>query len=211
MSTKRLASLKKELKAQDARNKSQDKFVKSLVAGEKAGEGLANILQKTIGLSQQQETITGELLKSVNLYGKNFKEVFGGLGKVASSFGSSMKKSLSFGNIIGGLFSQQVQSQVLFNELQTGFSGATGAGLEYSKVIEGAARSGLAFGTSLAGSAEATSALYTEFARFSTLSTESRIRRNGKGHRCRTGRIGRIIQAIATSTVSVWSESSCYF
>tara|TARA_R110000796_G_scaffold23142_3_gene66641 strand:+ start:3574 stop:5979 length:2406 start_codon:yes stop_codon:yes gene_type:complete len=175
MSTKRLASLKKELKAQDARNKSQDKFVKSLVAGEKAGEGLANILQKTIGLSQQQETITGELLKSVNLYGKNFKEVFGGLGKVASSFGSSMKKSLSFGNIIGGLFSQQVQSQVLFNELQTGFSGATGAGLEYSKVIEGAARSGLAFGTSLAGSAEATSALYTEFARFSTLSTESQV------------------------------------
>ena len=169
----RVDSLKKQLKAQGAINKSQDKFVKSQEAGTKAGEGLANILQKTIGLSQQQETITGELLKSVNLYGKNFKQVFGGLGKVASSFGSSMAKSLSFGNIMGSLVSQQVQSGLLFHELRTGFTAATGAGLEYGKVIDDVSKAQLSFGVGLAESKEATQALYTDFARFSDLLPDS--------------------------------------
>ena len=173
MSKERVKDLKKQLKAQDIVNKSQEKFVKSQVAGEKAGEGLANVLQKTLGLSQQQETITGELLKSVNLYGKNFKEVFGGLGKVASSFGSSMAKSLSFGKIIGGLVSQQIQSGLLFHELRTGLSAATGAGLEYGKVIDDVSKDQLAFGVGLAESKEAVQGLYTGFARFTDLSRKS--------------------------------------
>ena len=63
-----LVALEKRVKAQGELNKKLQQTTKAMIAGKKAGSGMAESLAKITGIAGEGETVFGELLKSVNVF-----------------------------------------------------------------------------------------------------------------------------------------------
>jgi hypothetical protein len=166
--------LQKRLKEQDKLNKALEKQTKAMIAGRKAGAGMASGMAKFVGIAGEADTVVGQLAGSINIFGKDMKSILGGLGGVASGFAKEFKKNFNFTNTFAFLINNQIEVGLAFHQMRTELSKATGAGFEYSHSIEDAQKRSAQLGITLNTATQSTAALYDEFERFTALSRDRR-------------------------------------
>ena len=167
-------SLQKRLKEQEKLTKVAEKHTKAMIAGTKAGAGMASGMAKFIGIAGEADTVVGQLVGSMNVFDKGMRGAFKGLGGVASGFAKDFKKNFNFTNTFAFLINNQIEVGLAFHQMRTELSKATGAGFEYSHSIEDAQKRSAKLGITLATATQSTAALYDEFERFTTYSRETR-------------------------------------
>ncbi len=167
-------ALQKRLKEQEKLTKVTEKHTKAMIAGTKAGAGMASGMAKFIGIAGEADTVVGQLVGSINVFDKGMRGAFKGLGGVASGFAKDFKKNFNFTNTFAFLINNQIEVGLAFHQMRTELSKATGAGFEYSHSIEDAQKRSAKLGITLATATQSTAALYDEFERFTTYSRDTR-------------------------------------
>ena len=163
-----LVALKKRVKAQGELNKKLQQTTKAMIAGKKAGSGMAESLAKITGIAGEGETVFGELLKSVNVFDKGIKGAFKGGLSVGKNFFSTMSKEFSLLNAAAFQFNNIIEVGLAFEKLQIELSQTTGAYEGYIKSTEMAQKANATLGITLSDTFKATGDLYEEFERFTT-------------------------------------------
>lgn len=163
-----LVALKKRVKAQGELNKKLQQTTKAMIAGKKAGSGMAESLAKITGIAGEGDTVFGELLKSVNVFDKGIKGAFKGGMSVGKNFFSTMSKEFSLLNAAAFQFNNIIEVGLAFEKLQIELSQTTGAYEGYIKSTEMAQKANATLGITLSDTFKATGDLYEEFERFTT-------------------------------------------
>ena len=167
-------ALKKRLKEQEKLNKSIEKQTKAMIAGTKAGAGMASSMAKFLGVAGEQETVFGQLTESINVFDKGFKGAFKGATSVLKGFGKEFGKNFNMASSLSFLFNTQMEVTLGFDMMYSEFQRSTGASERFMHGIERANDEMYHFGITLEDATDATQNLFTGFGLFTTLAEDTR-------------------------------------
>ena len=161
-------SEEQRIKAQQklALRKQELEALQAQTAEMKRQEQLQNQLGKSI--ESLANKWRGGMVEGILEAGVNFKQL-----------GESIKKSVTLTNLAGTAMQTMVQSTlataVMFDQAQSSFAAATGAGREYSDVISDVSRGSSAMGVGVKESAAAVGDLYTGMSLFSSQNKSTQV------------------------------------
>jgi hypothetical protein len=167
-------ALKKRLKEQEKLNKSIEKQTRAMIAGQKAGAGMASSMSKFLGIAGEQETVFGQLTQSINVFDKGFKGAFKGATSALKGFGKEFGKNFNLASSLSFLFNTQVEVTLAFDMMYGQFQQNTGASERFMHGIERANDELARFGITLQDATEASQDLFTGFGLFTTLTEDAR-------------------------------------
>ncbi len=176
------------------------------LASTKELENKLKVLEAQTAEMKRQEQLQNQLGKSIeslaNKWRGGFVEGILEAGVNFKQLGESIKKSVTLTNLAGTAMSTMVQSTlataVMFDQAQSSFAAATGAGREYSDVIDDVAHGSSMMGVGVKESAAAVGDLYTGMSLFSSQSksTQAELAKT-------TAELGRLGISGATSAANM--------